>query len=165
MNDEATLVVIKPDAIQRGLTGLVLYRLEEAKLSMVGAKVMRVSRELAVEHYKALREKAFFDELIQHICGELHGIDHVLALIYMGPGAIGKVRQISGSTHPEKADPTSLRGAFGRMTTSGIMENIIHASSDPADAEREIKLWFRPDEMIRTPYPTKPSSIRSIAWA
>ena len=164
MSTESTLVVIKPDAIQRGLTGLILDRLEEAKLQIIGAKVMPVTRELAETHYAELREKAFFGELIQHICGELHGVKHVLAFVYNGDGAIGKIRQIVGATHPEKADPMSLRGAFGRMTTSGIMENIVHASAAPDEAEREIKLWFRPDEMVTTVYPTKLTQATRAVW-
>ena len=165
MSREWTLVVIKPDAIQRGLTGLILYRLDEAKLEILGAKVMPVSRELAEEHYNTLREKPFFQELLQHICGELHGVKHVLAFVYAGEGAVGKVRQLVGATHPEKADPLSLRGAFGRMTTAGIMENIVHASALPEEAEREIKLWFRPDELVTTIYPTKLTQATRAVWA
>ena len=168
MTTEATLVVIKPDAIRRGLTGLVLFRFEETGLAMVAAKVMRVSRELAVEHYQPILGKPFFEEVIQYICGELHGVDHVLALVYAGPGAVAKVRQVSGSTHPEKADPLSIRGAFGRMTTQGWMENILHASSASDEAEREIKLWFRPSEMLDPVYPITRQAVKnqeSLIWA
>lgn len=149
MSSEATLVLIKPDAIARGLTGLVLHRLEEAKLSMVGAKVVRVSRRLAEEHYHALRDKPFFPELLRHLCGELHGVDHVLALVYAGEDAVAKIRQLAGATNPEAAELTTIRGAFGRNTASGVMENVLHASSDAQEAEREITLWFKPEELIR----------------
>lgn len=162
---EATLVIIKPDAIHRGLTGPVLAKLEEANLDMVGAKVMRVSRELAEEHYKSLREKHFFDDLIKHICGELHGQDHVLAIVYVGDDAIGKIRELAGATNPEKAHPKTLRGAFGRNTATGIMENVVHASSDRQDAEREIKLWFRPEELLMSLYPTKMVKGDVAVWA
>ena len=145
---QATLVVIKPDAIQKRMTGAVMSRLDELGLTIVGAKVMRVSRALAEEHYKHLRQKPFFEELIQHICGQLHGVDAVLVFIYYGPDAIAKVRDLSGATNPELATPTSIRGAMGRLTTKGIFENVLHASSDEQEAEREIKLWFRAEELL-----------------
>ena len=165
MTGEATMVIIKPDAIQRGLTGPALAKLEEAKLSMVGAKVMRVSRQLAEEHYNALKDKHFFQDLLKHICGELHGTDHVLVFVYVGEGAITKIRQLAGATNPEKADPKSIRGAYGRNTASGIMENVLHASSDREEAEREIKLWFRPDELLVALYPTKMVKGDVAVWA
>ncbi|MBI3088259.1 MAG: nucleoside-diphosphate kinase [Candidatus Omnitrophica bacterium] len=147
MADEATLVLIKPDAIARGLTGAVLTRLDQLGLRVVGAKALRVSRRLATEHYQALRGRPFFEGLVTHLTGQLHGVDYVLAFVYAGPDAIAKVRQAAGATDPEQADPASLRGAFGR-NTAGVMENILHASSDAREAEREIALWFRPDELL-----------------
>ena len=81
-------------------------------------------------------------------CGELHGGAPVLALVYAGPDAVVKVRKLAGATNPDHADPTTIRGAFGRNTLEGVMENVIHASSDDREAEREIKLWFRPDELL-----------------
>lgn len=148
MESQATLVLVKPDAIKRGLTGAVLSRLEQLPLRLIGAKVVRVNRELAEEHYKPLKEKPFFEEIIQYLCGQLHGVDHVLALVYHGPEAIATVRQAAGATNPEAADPTSLRGAYGRLTPAGVMENVLHASSDPQEAAREIQLWFRPEELL-----------------
>lgn len=167
MADQATLVLIKPDAIVRRLTGLVLFQLAEAQLAMIGARVARVSRELAEAHYQPLRGKPFFDELIRYLCGELHGVDHVLAFVYCGPGAIEKIRQLAGATNPEQAEPTSIRGAYGRLTTRGVMENVLHASSDEREAEREIKLWFRPDELLVSLYPTTTSggSHQALGWA
>ena len=151
MAEQATLVVIKPDAIQRGLTGFVFSRLEQLRLHVIGAKALRVSRAMAEEHYRHLKEKVFFNDLLDHLTGKLHGTSYVLAFVFWGPDAIERVRQVTGATHPEKADPMSLRGAFGRMTTPGIMENIIHASADPQDAAREIALWFRADELLTPP--------------
>jgi len=155
MPDRATLVLIKPDAIKRGLTGDVLSRLDELRLQVIGAKAVKVSQGFAEEHYKPLRGKPFYDELIRYICGELHGVESILALVYCGPDAIARVRQLAGATNPEQAEPTSIRGAFGRLTTSGLMENVLHASSDEHEAEREIKLWFRPEELLVSLYPTK----------
>lgn len=147
----ATLVIIKPDAIKRGLAGAVLSRLDELQLEIIGAKVVRVSRELAEEHYKQIRTKPFFEETVAHLQGTLHGVTAVLAFVYWGEEAIERVRRLTGATHPEKAEPTSIRGALGRMTTSGLMENVLHASSTVAEAEREVRLWFKPDELLRDP--------------
>lgn len=161
---DATLVVIKPDAITRGLTGATLSRLETLPLKLIGAKVATVSQELAEAHYQALRAKPFFQDLIKHIRGQLHHVESVLALVYAGPGAIEQVRQLAGATNPEHAEPLTLRGALGRMTTAGVMENVIHASSDGQDAEREIKLWFRPDELLAPLYPTKTVTGQIKVW-
>ena len=153
MKDEATLVLIKPDALARGLAGAVLTRLEQLGLDLVGAKVVRVSQALAEEHYSHLRDKPFFSGLIKHLRGELHGVDSVLVFVYAGPGAIAKVRRLAGATNPEHAEPMSLRGSLGRMTTKGIMENLLHASADEQEAEREITLWFRPEELLTSVHP------------
>ena len=152
---ENILVVVKPDAVKKGLTGSVLSRLEETKLELVAAKLMRVSECLAKEHYKQLSDKPFFGELLQYIQGKLHDSPNVLALVYRGENAIQKIRALAGATNPEQAEPTSLRGAYGRITTKGMIENILHASSEPSEAEREIKLWFQPCELLEELYPTK----------
>ena len=153
--EQATLILIKPDGLKKSLTGNILTRLSETKLEIVAAKMVRVSTELAKEHYKHLVDKPFFEELIKYICGELHDRRKVMALIYWGEGAIKKVRELAGATNPEKADPTTIRGSYGRITTSGVYENVIHVSADEKDAEREIKLWFSPEEIIVDLYPTK----------
>jgi len=92
----------------------------------------------------------------------------VVAMVYRGDNAIKKVRDISGATNPEEADPTSIRGAYGRITTKGVFENVIHASSSPEDSEREIKLWFKPAEIVGQLYPTKKTIIdkhEELVWA
>lgn len=152
---QATLVLIKPDGLKKSLTGNILTRLSETKLEIVAAKIVRVSRELAVEHYQHMKDKPFFEELIKYIQGELHNRRKVMALIYWGKDAITKCRELAGATNPEEADPTSIRGAYGRITTCGIYENVVHVSANKADAQREIKLWFQPDEIIVDLYPTK----------
>ena len=149
MRDQATLVVIKPDAIRRGLIGAVISRLEPLQLEIVGAKALRVSQALAEAHYQHIAEKPFFRETVDHLRGTLHGVSTVLAFVFWGPDAVERVRQATGATHPEQADPASIRGAFGRMTTRGLMENVLHSSADPKDAEREIRLWFAPQELLR----------------
>jgi nucleoside-diphosphate kinase len=153
--NQAALILIKPDGLIKSLTGNILTRLSETKLEIVAAKMVRVSQELAEKHYAHLKEKPFFDELIQYIRGELHDRKKVMALIYWGEDAISKCRELAGSTNPEEADPTSIRGSYGRITTHGVYENAIHVSSNELEAEREIKLWFKPEEVIVDLYPTK----------
>ena len=151
MAEQAVLVLIKPDAIKRRLTGAILSRLETLDLQLIGAKVVRVDRALAEEHYKPLRGNPFFEELIQYIGGQLHGVESVLALVFWGEEAVRRIRELAGATNPEAADPSTIRGAYGRLLSDGRMENVLHASSDEAEAQREIPLWFRPEELLRQP--------------
>jgi len=153
--NQAVLILIKPDGLKKSLTGNILTRLSETKLEIVASKIMRVSKELAEEHYKHLKEKPFFSEIIKYLQGELHDRKKVMALVYWGKDAIAKCRELAGATNPEEAESTSIRGSYGRITTSGVYENVIHVSSNEAEAEREIKLWFAPDEIIVDLYPTK----------
>ena len=152
---EQTLVIIKPDGLVKSLTGNILSRLSETKLIIIGAKIVQVTEALAREHYKHLSDKPFFHELVEYIMGDVHNTHRVMALIYQGDGAISKVREIVGDTNPEKANPVSIRGAYGRITTTGVFENVVHASSSTEDAEHEIKLWFKPSEIVGDIYPTK----------
>lgn len=154
MPNQQTLVLIKPDGLTKSLTGNILTRLSETKLEIVAAKISRVSRQLAIEHYQHLQDKPFFSELIKYLQGELHERRKVMAMVYWGPDAIRKVRDLAGATNPEEADPTTIRGAYGRITTKGIYENVIHASTNQEEAEREIKLWFQPEEIIVDLYAT-----------
>ena len=166
--EQKTLVIIKPDGLKKSLTGNILPRFSEPHLALVAAKIVRVSRELAVEHYKHMKDKPFFGELIKYIQGELHERRKTMAMVYWGEGAINKVRQLAGATNPEEADPTTIRGSFGRITTKGVYENVIHTSSNEEEAEREIKLWFEPDEIIVDLYPTKFVTLTNITkrvWA
>ena len=149
MANEATLVLIKPDAIKRGLAGTVISRLEALQLEVIGAKAVRVGRALAEEHYLNILEKPFYEETVEYLQGTLHGTACVLAFVLWGEGAVERVRQLAGATHPEKADPMSIRGSLGRMTTTGLMENVLHTSSDLREAAREIQLWFKPEELLR----------------
>ena len=149
MSDQVTLVLIKPDAIRRGLVGAVISRIETLRLEIIGAKVVRVRRALEEAHYAHIREKPFFKEAVEHLQGTLHGVNQILAFVLWGHEAVERVRQATGATNPEKADPLSIRGALGRNLSTGLMENVIHASSDPAEAEREIRLWFEPEELLR----------------
>ena len=162
---EQTLVIIKPDGLKKSLTGNILTRLAETKLEIIAAKMVQVSRTLAEEHYQHLKGEKFFEDLIKYIMGEYHK-KKVMALVYWGDNAIQKVRDACGKTNPEEADSVSIRGAYGRITTKGVYENVIHASSSTQDAEREIKLWFNPEEIILDIFPSeeKEEKIRHKKW-
>lgn len=164
--EELTLILIKPDGLTKSLTGNILTRLSETKLDIVGAKMVKVSRELAEKHYKELKDAPFFEDLIKYIMGEYHK-KKVMALVYGGEGAIQKVRDICGKTNPEEADSVSIRGAYGRITTKGVYENAIHASANSQDAEREIKLWFQPADLLVDLYPVveKEETRKYKTWA
>ena len=161
MKEEATLILIKPDGLKRSLTGNIITRLSEVKLIIIAAKMKTVSQKLAKEHYGHLKDKPFFGEIVKYLMGEFH-TKRVMALVYYGTSAISKVREITGATNPEDADPVSIRGSYGRITTRGVYENVIHASSSAVDAEREIKLWFDPDELTlpRSLYPDKDMQVQ-----
>ncbi|MCK4917041.1 MAG: nucleoside-diphosphate kinase [Candidatus Omnitrophica bacterium] len=162
MDEEATLVIIKPDGLKKSLTGNILSRLAEAKLKIIASKIVKVTVELANEHYNHLKEEPFYPELAKYITGVLHGENRVMALVYYGENAISKVRKIAGATNPEQADPVSIRGAYGRILTTGLFENVIHASSSSDESEREIKLWFGPDEITVVIYETEEVILENV---
>jgi len=171
---EQTLVLIKPDALKNSLTGYVLSLLSEfhTGLRFAGAKIVQVNRLLAEEHYAEHRGKVFYPSLIDYIMGLIHYPDEphkrrVIAFVYQGPDAVGKLRYISGPTNPHVArdkqpgciralgTTVPLRDRAGNVVGER-MDNLIHASASPGEAEREIKLWFRPVDIppsMRT-YPT-----------
>ena len=153
--NQSTLVIIKPDGLQKSLTGNILTKLSDAKLVIIAVKMKVVSRQLAEEHYCHMRGKPFFEDIVRYLMGEYH-TKRTMALVYHGEDAIQRVRQICGATNPEEAAPGTIRGSYGRITTKGVYENVIHASSNEEDSEREIKLWFEPHEIvIDNLYPAK----------
>jgi nucleoside-diphosphate kinase len=174
---EQTLVLIKPDALKNSLTGYVLSQLAEfhTGLRFAGTKIVHVSKMLAEEHYAEHRGKIFFPSLIDYIMGCIHyPVDpwkrRVIALVYQGPRALKKIREIAGPTNPHVARekrPGCIR-ALGTVvplkdadgTVLGErMDNLIHASAKKEDAEREIKLWFAPSDIppLMCAYPTQVS--------
>ncbi len=166
--NQQTLILIKPDGLVKSLTGNILTRLSETKLEIIAAKVVQVSRELAAEHYRHMKDQPFFPELLDYLQGTLHNRRKVMALVYWGDSAIQRVRQLAGATNPEEAEPTSIRGSYGRITSKGVYENVIHTSGCEEDAEREIKLWFEPKEVIMDVYPTRQETVEKLVrtvWA
>ncbi len=162
---EQTLVLIKPDALKNSLTGYVLSQLSQfhTGLFFAGAKIVHVSKVLADEHYFEHRGKVFFPSLLEYITGRIHFPDapvnhRVIALVYQGPDAVKKIRAIAGPTNPHNArdeKPGCIR-ALGTVVplkdaagnaVGERMDNLIHASATNEEAEREIKLWFKPGDI------------------
>jgi nucleoside-diphosphate kinase len=135
---ERTLVLIKPDAMQRGLAGEILSRFEQRGLEVKAAKLVLVDRELAERHYAEHREKPFFGELTAFITSA-----PTLALVLEGEAAVGVVRTTIGATDPTNADPGTIRGDLALA----MPNNLVHGSDSAESAEREIALWF-PDGTV-----------------
>ncbi len=164
MKPEQTLVLIKPDGLIKSLTGNIITKLSETKLKIVGAKIVKVNKELASKHYKEHKDKPFYEDLIKYLIGEFH-TDRVLALVYHGEKAIKKVREIAGETNPENASPISIRGKYGRINSkTNVFENVIHASDSKKNAEKEIKLWFSPTELAENIFPTETENCESCKY-
>jgi len=136
---ERTLVLVKPDGVQRGLVGEVISRLERRGLRLVGAKFMSVSQELAEIHYAIHKGKPFYDGLIRYITSA-----PVMAMVWEGPNAISAVRQTMGATRPSEAAPGSLRHDFALE----VGRNLTHASDTVENGEVEVALWFQPSELV-----------------
>lgn len=139
---ERTLVLVKPDGMQRGLAGEILKRFEQRGLRLVGMKLVQVSQELASKHYAEHEGKPFYPGLIQYITSS-----PVLAAVFEGTGAIALVRKTIGVTDPAAAEPGTIRGDLG--IEKG--RNLVHASDGPESAVREIGLWFSEGEVVSWP--------------
>ena len=139
MASERTLVLIKPDAMQRRLAGEILARLERRGLDVRAAHLVQVPRDLAEEHYAEHREKPFFGELVEFITSA-----PTLALVLEGEGAIAVVRSAMGATNPANAAPGSIRGDLALS----MPDNLVHGSDSPESAQREIALWFPADGLV-----------------
>jgi nucleoside-diphosphate kinase len=130
---ERTLVLIKPDAVQRGLAGEILARFERRGLQIRGARLVQVDRDLAERHYAEHAEKPFFGELVEFITSA-----PTLALALEGEGAIATVRRTMGATNPADSEPGSIRGDLALS----MPDNLVHGSDSPESAQRELALWF-----------------------
>ena len=136
--NERTLVLIKPDGVQRLLVGRILGRFEERGLKLVGLKLVQVDRSLAERHYAVHREKPFFAGLVDFITSS-----PLVAAVFEGPSAIAVVRTMVGATRPHEAAPGTVRGDFALETA----QNLVHASDGPETAAAELALWFAPAEL------------------
>jgi len=139
---EKTLVIIKPDGVQRGLVGEILARFERRGLKLVALKMVQVSRDLAEKHYAVHKGKFFYEGLVNYITS-----CPVVACILEGHEAINVVRTMVGSTRPWEAAPGTIRGDLALMG----LRNLIHASDSPETAQSEIALWFKPEEIFAYP--------------
>jgi nucleoside-diphosphate kinase len=163
---EQTLVIIKPDGIQKSLTGNILAFLSGPDNIIVAAKLVKTTKELARQHYRHLSEKPFFEELVNYFTGEWH-VNRVLALVYEGENIIKRIKERVGATNPEEAAPNTIRGKYGRIhSKTGVFENVVHCSENRSEAEREIKLWFKPSEVVNTIYPveTRTETVEVLNW-
>jgi len=143
---EETLVLIKPDAVVKGLQWSILEELDSLNLELKKIKIVKVNENLAKKHYFKHKKKPFFEGLIKHITGKLHEDAKVIALVYKGENAINKIREFVGNTNPEEASPKSIRGKYGRINHKiDCFENVLHSSDSKDSAKREIELWFGKD--------------------
>ena len=137
---QKTLVIIKPDAIQRNLTGEIISRLENRGLKIIAAKFQQVDAGLAQQHYAAHIGKPFYEGLVRYICAS-----PVMVMVWEGPEAIKAVRQTFGATNPLDAAPGTIRHDFALLTS----RNLVHASDSTDSAEREIAMWFSSGDIHR----------------
>lgn len=137
---ERTLVLVKPDGVQRGLVGEVIARLEKRGLRLVGAKFMQVSREMAERHYAVHQGKPFYEGLVNYIISA-----PVMAMVWEGPNAVAAVRQTMGATRPTEAAPGTIRHDFALT----IGRNLTHASDSSENGEKEVSLWFQSEELVQ----------------
>ena len=136
---ERTFLMVKPDGVERGLTGEVISRIEKKGFRMVAMKMLRISEELAREQYAEHAGKPFFDEMLSFMTS-----GPVVAMVWEGRGVIQSVRRLMGATDPAQAAPGTIRGDMG----TSISRNVVHGSDSPAAAEREIKLFFDSGEIL-----------------
>jgi nucleoside-diphosphate kinase len=136
---ERSLILIKPDAVERKLAGEILARLERRGFALRAGKFIHVDRKLGETHYAEHREKPFFGELVEFITS-----GPTLALVVEGEGAIATLRKTIGATNPADAEPGSIRGDLA----SSMPDNLVHGSDSPESAAREVALWFSDDELV-----------------
>ena len=136
---ERSLVLIKPDAVKRGLTGIIISRLENLGLKLVALKMLQLDESLAQRHYALHREKAFFDSLVAYISSA-----PIVAAVFEAEGAVDLIRKAMGATDPAEAEAGTIRGDFGL----DIEHNTIHSSDSVETAQEEIRLFFSEDEIL-----------------
>jgi len=136
---ERSLVLVKPDGVQRALVGEIIARLERRGLRLAGAKFMQVSTALAEEHYAEHKGKPFYNGLVEYITSA-----PVMAMAWEGPNAVAAIRQTMGATRPTEAAPGTIRHDFGLE----VGRNLTHASDKPETGEREVALWFKAEELV-----------------
>ncbi|MFW9917423.1 MAG: nucleoside-diphosphate kinase [Candidatus Thorarchaeota archaeon] len=138
---ERTLLIVKPDGLRRGLVGRILSRFEDAGLLLAGMKMVKADESLLAKHYEEHIGKDFYPSLIEFMMS-----NPVIAFVLEGEGAISACRKLTGATNPANAAPGTIRGDFAHALPNG--QNLIHASANTEDAEREVPLWFNDQELF-----------------
>ncbi len=136
---ERTLILVKPDGVQRGLIGEIAGRFERRGLKLVGMKFLQMSPELAGQHYAVHKERPFYNSLVEYITS-----GPVVAMVWAGNEAIAAARSTMGATKPVEAAPGTIRGDFGME----IGRNLVHGSDSPENGEKEVSLFFKEDELV-----------------
>ena len=139
MASERTLVLVKPDGVQRGLVGPIITRLEQTGLKIIGLKIVQITDEMAAEHYAEHSERPFYAGLISFITS-----GPVVAMAVSGPNAVAHVRRLMGATNPQDAAPGTIRGDLA----TDIGRNLVHGSANVEDSERELPIFFAESEII-----------------
>lgn len=137
---QQTLILLKPDCVQRRLVGLITQRFEQKGLRLAGLKLLQASQSLAEKHYAVHKGKPFYDSLVKFVTS-----GPTVAMVWEGPHAVAVARSLMGPTDGTKAPPATLRGDFGLS----VQNNLVHGSDSPENAEAEIALWFKPEELVR----------------
>lgn len=143
---EQTLLFVKPDGVMRGLTGEIIRRIERKGLLITAIKLLKLNREKAEEFYNVHRGKPFFEALVKHVTS-----GPILAMVIEGPNAVSVVRKLIGKTSPFEAEPGTIRGDFGINLT----KNVVHASDNVENAEKEVAFFFKKREILRYEKPTE----------
>ena len=146
---EYALVIIKPDGVKKKLIGHILNKFAQTNLELVSLYMTVATRKKAKEHYKHIKGQLFFGDVIAYLIGEFHNEKRIVVIVYYGDNAIKKCRATAGATNPEEANPASIRGSFGRITTKGVYENVVHVSSTREESRREIKLWLHKNDLVK----------------
>lgn len=136
---ERTYLMVKPDGVQRGFVGEIISRFEKKGLKIVGLKLLQITRQVAEKHYGEHKDKPFFGSLVDYITS-----GPVVAMVLEGKDAVSTARDMMGATNPLKAAPGTIRATYGM----DLGRNIIHGSDSPESADREIAIFFRPDELV-----------------
>jgi nucleoside-diphosphate kinase len=152
---EQSLIILKPDTVQRGLMGRIIGRIEQRGLRIAGMKMMWIDRELAEQHYGEHKGKSFYEPLLKFITSA-----PVVVMLVEGPEAISVMRTMMGTTNSKAAAPGTIRGDFGLSNR----HNLVHGSDSPASAEREVALFFEPEEIYDYQRVTEPWADPDADW-
>lgn len=147
--EERVLVLIKPDAMAKQLAGIIIHDLSQLNLKMIGLKLVNVQKQLAEKHYEDHKEKPFYQDLLKYILGDFHNVNSIIAIAYSGENAVKKLREYAGKTNPDEADPSTIRGRYGKVNSkTQNFDNVMHVSDSPENGQREIDIWFSKQELI-----------------